>query len=38
MWECEPLIPALPVQRIRSFMNSAVNSAVKPKGECVIPK
>jgi hypothetical protein len=30
MWECEPLIPALPVQRIRS--------AVKPKGECVIPK
>jgi hypothetical protein len=34
MWECEPLIPALPVQRIRSF----INSAVKPKGECVIPK
>jgi 5'-3' exonuclease len=34
MWECEPLIPALPVQRIRS----AMNSAVKPKGECVIPK
>ena len=34
MWECEPLIPVLPVQRIRS----AVNSAVKPKGECGVSK
>lgn len=34
MWECEPLIPILPVQRIRS----AMNSAVKPKGDCGISK
>lgn len=30
MWECEPLIPVLPVQRIRS--------AVKPKGDCAPSK